>query len=589
MMAMPGRLRTLDLIGTSIVGITAAIVVCAARSDQVREGSLSGRIVEAKSGEPVARARVTLQHQLRPWDQSAVVADDRGQFHFRGLRPGSYLLSASKSGYTPGGYGQRFPHLASQSLELTEGEEVADLRIRLWKHAVISGTVRDAVGDPVVRAVVRALRRIMVAGTERLTFSGAIARTDDRGAYRLAGLTPGTYVVAVPSSADQPGAGRDQADYPTTFHPSAWSAEDAVPIIVASGEERVGADLTIAWAGLRSVAGEVAGWGRVSEPLRLSLFPVHGTLASDLATVTTLVTPGERRFRFPKVPPGHYVLRAMTLPGPSARQAWFARPVGDGIVFVASASALTASAPVPSTEADSVWCAEIQVVVESRSDTEVQLTLQAAARINGRLVFNGTSAQPSAEELQRYRIPIFRADGADFPIPLKGANADGTFVIDGLPPGQYVVSLSQATWVLESLSVDGRPVGDNAIEVGTSDLGVVLTLTDRPSEIAGLLTDDEGRLRPEASVFVFPTDRRLWVGQGPRPMRLREVRPNRRGEYRVPGLPSGDYFVGTAASGMPEEWRRPEFLTVLSQSATRLRVSDGEQRTLNLRIRARDR
>lgn len=55
----------------------------------------------------------------------------------------------------------------------------------------------DEAGEPVVGVFVGAAMRILVAGVERFA-SGPFARTDDRGAYRLAPLVPGAYVVVVP-------------------------------------------------------------------------------------------------------------------------------------------------------------------------------------------------------------------------------------------------------------------------------------------------------------------------------------------------------------------------------------------------------
>ena len=67
-----------------------------------------------------------------------------------------------------------------------------------------------------VGAYVRVLPQVLIAGRTQW-LAGAVAVTDDRGAYRIAGLGPGKYVVSVPSM---------QATLPvgaTIKPPGAWS------------------------------------------------------------------------------------------------------------------------------------------------------------------------------------------------------------------------------------------------------------------------------------------------------------------------------------------------------------------------------
>ncbi len=73
-------------------------------------------------------------------------------------------------------------------MTLDDNERVTDVVIRMWKHGVISGTVRDERGDPMVGVSVRVLRR---ATGGRLA-SVLQTQTDDRGAYRMAALPRAT-------------------------------------------------------------------------------------------------------------------------------------------------------------------------------------------------------------------------------------------------------------------------------------------------------------------------------------------------------------------------------------------------------------
>ena len=166
--------------------------------------ALSGTVVDGATGRPVAGAIVNLQVGIpgRPIQgpHGRQVSDSRGRFAFTDLPPAAGLtLTASRAGYFDGGFTPAGgPASEPRSLSLADGQWLGGLRIRLWRPGAISGTLRDERGEPVVGVEVRAVAVIPIAGHERLA-SSAVALTDDRGLYRLAGLPPGRYLVAIPS------------------------------------------------------------------------------------------------------------------------------------------------------------------------------------------------------------------------------------------------------------------------------------------------------------------------------------------------------------------------------------------------------
>ena len=126
-----------------------------------------------------------------------VFTDADGRFAFRSLTRGNYTLNATKSGFSPGGFGRTRPGGPTKPLQLDDGEKLADVTIRIFKLGSISGQVMDEAGEAVVGAQVRLYRRALVAGRRVLTQANGTS-TDDRGIYRLASLTAGEYVVVVP-------------------------------------------------------------------------------------------------------------------------------------------------------------------------------------------------------------------------------------------------------------------------------------------------------------------------------------------------------------------------------------------------------
>ena len=134
------------------------------------------------------------------------VADEKGRFFVVGLRGGDYSIAASKSGYFDGTYGQRRAAGDGRPLAIADHQWITDVRVGLWKPAVIGGIVTDEAGEPIVGVRVEALRREFDNGAVQFT-PFASAMTNDQGAYRMAKLMPGEYVVVVPSSSARlPGA-----------------------------------------------------------------------------------------------------------------------------------------------------------------------------------------------------------------------------------------------------------------------------------------------------------------------------------------------------------------------------------------------
>jgi hypothetical protein len=167
--------------------------------DAAPTGLLMGVIVDPLDGQPVPNAEVTLGGAPPTARNTHVFTDAEGRFVFMDLPKGVYAITATKPGYAEGAYGRRRPAGLPQALTLGDNERIGDLRIPIWKVAAIAGRITDEAGEPMVAIAVRALQRTVVAGKFRLA-PGPTARTDDRGVYRIASLTPGDYVVVVPST-----------------------------------------------------------------------------------------------------------------------------------------------------------------------------------------------------------------------------------------------------------------------------------------------------------------------------------------------------------------------------------------------------
>src|SRR5690606_42157980 len=75
------------------------------RAQQVAETAqinyqISGRVVEKKSGEPIAYAAAVLLEAGTGKNVTGGVADDNGEFFLAGFKEGKYILQVSFMGYT---------------------------------------------------------------------------------------------------------------------------------------------------------------------------------------------------------------------------------------------------------------------------------------------------------------------------------------------------------------------------------------------------------------------------------------------------------------------------------------------------------
>jgi protocatechuate 3,4-dioxygenase beta subunit len=224
---------------------------------------LSGRVVDARSGQAVAHSVVELNPITQRSASLSTVADDEGRFAFTNLAQGKYQLSASHRGYLTQSYLQHDQF----STAIAVGRDVPseDLLFPLTPQSILYGTVTDEAGEAVRRARVRVYANGEAdnkQGGVRPPRLGESAMTDDQGKYEISDLSPGDYYLAVtaqpwyargnvPMMITEPRTGEeDAADsplnvaYPTTFYLNATGADEATPIPLRGGE-RLEINLTL--------------------------------------------------------------------------------------------------------------------------------------------------------------------------------------------------------------------------------------------------------------------------------------------------------------------------------------------------------
>ena len=182
-----------------------ALALAAQLAEPPPSAIVAGRVVDATSGRPDRRRRSSPPAGSAVGaggSPSALRASSRTPTAISccAAREGLARPHRDEGGYVNATYGQRRPGGSSQPIPVArrtadERRRAAHVEVRR-DHPARSPT-RPATPSS-ARASRRCRRRSSPAGA--VSRAGPVAVTDDRGAYRIAGLTPGEYVVVVPST-----------------------------------------------------------------------------------------------------------------------------------------------------------------------------------------------------------------------------------------------------------------------------------------------------------------------------------------------------------------------------------------------------
>jgi len=581
--------------------------------------SIAGTVVDDEErAVPVRRAVVTVAGPGLVPSRSAITDDD-GRFAIERLPAGRFTISVSRASFITSIYGAKRPGKPGTPVAVAAGQRVTDLAVKLWRGAVIAGVVRTEDGQPAAGLPVRALAAHQTNEPSIFTLDNNGAKTNDAGEFRIFGLPPGTYLLSVippvlrgtsptaMSEADMdaalaalrahapaPAAGRPAATttpqpaaaLPATSRPFAYSAiyvpgtanmSEATPIALGPGQVVDNVDLQLQRVPTASIGGIVTrpdGSAAPGAPVQLTQIPPRGYTLDTPLTLTATALP-DGRFRFPSIGPGDYTLTAR-----------------------ATTSGVGPNGVTPSARSGglALW-SETTISVSGEDITGLALGLEAGPVLTGRVAFAEGALKPPAD-LTQWRVSLATPAqltrrgpvmGSDFnPWPPIALNADGTFEIGGVPPGGFLFQLSgpgvgPAGWWMRSMIAGDRDLLDRLIQVrpGSPSMNVVVSMSDRHTELSGTLRTPTGQ--PEADVFViaFSTDRTMW---GPGARRVRAVRPGADGHFSMPDLPPGDYLLGVVTDVDPEDWQNPALLDQMAPTSVKVTIGEGEKKVQDLQL-----
>ncbi len=145
-----------------------------------RGASVRGKVLAADSGEPIAHAQIEMERKgprSTPYVRAQSAVD--GSFELSGVRPGIVRLEVSHDSFLGGN---------SDSMSLRPGEALEGLIVSLARGGAVEGSALDDSGVPLKGSV----QAVPPGG-------GAVkyARLDSGGLFRLEGLVPGDWSLAL--------------------------------------------------------------------------------------------------------------------------------------------------------------------------------------------------------------------------------------------------------------------------------------------------------------------------------------------------------------------------------------------------------
>jgi protocatechuate 3,4-dioxygenase beta subunit len=523
-------------------------------------GVIRGRITSLDTGKPLRRAQVRLasEYDVLGTPRTASTSTD-GRYEFRDVAPGRYTLRVERSGYLALTYGQRRPGEQGRPLEIAANEVADKVDLALPRMSVISGHVFDDLGEPIANVTVWVLQTRYIQGRRQLVATGANARTDITGRYRLLSLPPGDYVVMGTTRETWPHDSDPHQvfGYAPSYFPGTSTVAEAQRVRLGVAQEASGVDFGLVagrTSNVRGHATSVSGVPLGGEMVTMT-YEIGGPtmwMGSAVAVASTNIA-GDGSWTLSNIPPGEYRLSIRA----AARGN---EPAQEGQVTINVAG----------------------VDVEGLS-----LVAGAGGTVRGEVVTDDGSPLPAGFDRMQVRPP-FSLNARMMISVLHPDNgriqSDGSFEVQGVLR-DTVLSIGPLTgeWTLKAIEIDGRDMADLPLPVEHDETlsGVRVVLTSRPSSIRGALRDE--RQNPaEGTVIVFAEDSATWR-EGSRT--IRAARLDQRGLFTFNGLPAGEYFLAALDSVQVGQWYDPEFLEGLKSRAMRVAIGDAESKHVDLVLR----
>jgi hypothetical protein len=506
----------------------AVVLGCLLASAADRE--LTGRVVDANTGEPIARAHLTLRffNVGQPAPELTLLSDADGSFKITNVPDGQYQVSCDKAGYIP----------ATQMMAAMpptihpDDQRIATMVMKLTAQAAVEGTVVDDRDMPAQDVSIQLVRQEVINGRRQLQMNQGGA-TDETGSFRIFGLPAGRYYISV--SARLGGTRRSQLlAYPPFYYPKATDIAAAQAIDLKAGDE---AEIKIRLpepVPAYQVSGVVVGTTNAG----VSLIPQESGTNFQHTVGDLNWDPKTSSFRISHVTPGAYLLQADVM-----------QP-GKGPLF-----------------------ASVAVTVGSANVEGIRLEPVDAA-LDGTLRMDDGAATPraggSVSAQSERSNNMVRVD------------ADGTFHIPNLRPGRYrIVPQLNTQACVRSITSGGKDVRDGlAVTAGAAPDPIEITLTSHCGSVEVDLAASDQALPPNLTAYLMQKagDELVLEKQGYQGPRSSDGVWH----FLLPGVAPGDYVAYVWPNDAPIEYTSADYMKQFESYGQRVTVTEDSKATVTI-------
>jgi hypothetical protein len=524
-------------------------------------GVIWGTVIDLATGDPVRHAIVTATWHGTPRAWATTRSDASGRFLFEGLPSGNYELRATKASLGIANYGAKSVRELGEMLPLADGETRADIQLQFIRSASISGRVLDTDGDPVPNAFVNLFRASRTLG-ERSLANYRGANTNDRGEYKISPVDPGEYYLHC-DAGNQPRMGPEtkvsRDILASQFYGGASDAKNAPPLNLRGGESLTGMDFHLVTEHTAVITGRVTGVppldapsapiegrpvrGNRNDAVSIQLSPADNTQMNGGSGGVALGP--DYHFELPETIPARYLLQATV----GAR----------GKMYHAE-----------------------QIVDAQPGTTDVLLTLAPEVDVKGSLKMEG----PGAQQAQGATVVLATAGGSRRETHVGHVGKDGSFKIENVPPGEWVVNINPSPLgtFQKSVRLGDKDYLYKKIEIPPgSDAPLNVVVSSNTATIEGEV-DAGGADVKRAGILLAP------VGKMHDLLRFySSAIPDQAGKFKLTRVAPGKYKIFALEKFAASPYENPESAEALDALGQDLEVAEGANIQFNPKLIPEDR
>jgi hypothetical protein len=479
-----------------LVAVLGCLGVGFTKPSQVANGIVRGTLLDAHEV-PVPGVQVFLRSISDTGQDLRTKTDANGKFRFEHLALGTFDLTLERDDF-------RFDVNAMLVTAMAE-TDADDLKIVIREAGKLSGRAFDENGKPLTGAVAEALWAHV--GGLPIDFPSAVTKTNERGEFAFARLTPGEYVVRITPSPDF------IKRYPTTYFPNAINPHDAAGVVVTERTEVTRIDIHLAPVGVR-VRGRVVNAAQSSVRCRFVLIPrVPNSRLQPPPTLARFLEGNE--FELWAVAPGSYDLYCLTRTPPPGTPREYQSP----------------------TE----W-SRTPLEVGSEDVEGVTVTLAPPVSLRGEIVVDA-SADGDRVDLSGIKVGLSYSENVPAVTTSFFASTDdsGEFRLSGLSEGTLHLSNLNLPdgWFVSHISQNGEDVTGSGLSVlARADSSVRIAINNRGGDISGRIEDRQNHPAPAARFVILPEP-----ALRANPLFINSGTAYEKGAFKVANLPPGEYTL----------------------------------------------